>query len=107
MLFFLRLRLTPLRIRPRPYGIDVVVHVDPDGPGHDLCNACINPVVRRIQPYRPEQHAPPAPTAVVRNSRRERLERVFFIIPIVPNHPGKPIAQYDIADLVALQGALA
>jgi hypothetical protein len=34
----------------------MVVHVYPNGPGHDLRNARINPVARRMQPCGPEQH---------------------------------------------------
>ena len=42
-------RLTLLRMRFGPRGIDMVVHVDANGPGHDLRNARIHPIGRRIQ----------------------------------------------------------
>ena len=49
----------------------MVVHVDANGPGHDLRNARINPIARRIQPCRPEQHR----TAGTHRSRQEFSSR--------------------------------
>ena len=43
LLLLLPPRLTTLRMRFRPRGIDMVVHVDANGPGHDLRNARITP----------------------------------------------------------------
>ena len=48
--------LTILRMWFRPRGVDMIVHVDANGPGHHLRNARINPIGRRMQPCRPEQH---------------------------------------------------
>jgi hypothetical protein len=47
LLFCLLLRLTPVQFRPR--GVDMVVHVDANGLGHDRRNARISLIVRRIQ----------------------------------------------------------
>ena len=52
----LTLLLTMLRMGFGPRGIDMVVHVYANGPGHDQRGARINPIGRRIQPGRPEQH---------------------------------------------------
>src|ERR1700733_3717701 len=40
----------------RARRMDMVVHVDANGLGYYLRNARINPIGRRIQPCRPEQH---------------------------------------------------
>ena len=71
LLLLLPLRLTTLRMRFRPRGIDMVVHVDANGPGHDLRNPRINLIRRRIQPCRPEQHR----TAGTRRGRQEFSSR--------------------------------
>ena len=44
-------------MRFRACGIDVVVHVDANGPGHDLRKPRIN-IGRNIQPRRPEKNRP-------------------------------------------------
>ena len=49
----------------------MVVHVDANSPGHDLRNARINPIARRMQPCRPEQHR----TAGTHRSRQEFSSR--------------------------------
>ena len=85
-LLLLPLRLTLLRMRFRPRGIDMVVHVDANGPRHDLRNARINPIGRRIQPCRPEQHR----TAGTHRSRQEfpsrKTGQLFLNIPLIVNH---------------------
>jgi hypothetical protein len=65
------LRLTMLRMRFRPRRIDMVVHVDANGPGYDLRNAGINSIGCRTQPCRPEQHR----TASTHRSRQEFSSR--------------------------------
>ena len=76
-------RLTILRMRFRPRGINMVVHVDANSLGHDLSNARIQRIARRRQPPGPSSIAPPAHTAVVRNSRRERLGYLVFNISLL------------------------
>ena len=75
-MLLLSLRLTILRMRFRPRGIDMVVHVDANGPGHDLRNARIHSIGRRMQPCRPEQHG----TAGPHRSRQEFSSRKTGII---------------------------
>ena len=71
LLLLLLPRRTTLRMRFRPRGIDMVVHVDASGPGHDLRNTRINLICRRRQPCRPEQHR----TAGTHRSRQEFSSR--------------------------------
>ena len=69
----------------------MVVHVDADGLGYYLRNARINPIARRVQPCRAEQHR----TAGTHRSRQEFSSRktgiiIFQHTTIVDHPPGEP-----------------
>jgi hypothetical protein len=89
----LPLRLTTLRTWFRPRGIDMVVHVDANGPGHDLRDARINPI-GRVEPCRGEQHR----TAGAHRSRQEFWSRKTGIV--ISQHTAncRPLAMVDTCD---------
>src|SRR5579863_8855935 len=55
-LFLLRSRRLTLRMRLCPRRINMIVHVDANGSGQDLCDAWINRIACRTQASWPEDH---------------------------------------------------
>jgi hypothetical protein len=82
LLLLLPPRRTLLRMRFRPRGMDMVVHVDANGPRDDLRNARVNPIGRRIHPCRPQQHR----AARARRSRQEFSSRNIGIFVFQHSH---------------------
>jgi hypothetical protein len=64
--------------------------LDANHPGHDPRNARINLIIRRIQPWRPEQTVP---AAVVRKARRERPGELVFNMPFI----GRSFSMFSVA----------